>query len=156
MQSWLGNQERRWVSQGHVSPPEDSLAPAGRNTLPFLDTVRSLLRPSCFVRAVPGPHPQLSLPDSLSGYLFLVFADARQNLLKKAFPEPQGGEPPRPPASAAVPRPPSSELLSHWVASAMSLSGFLCPLRTRPRLVSSLNFQHRGLSWLISVSVNVC
>lgn len=64
MQSWLGNQERRWVSQGHVSPPEDSLAPAGRNTLPFLDTVRSLLRPSCFVRAVPGPHPQLSLPDS--------------------------------------------------------------------------------------------
>ena len=153
MQSWLGNQERRWVYQGHMSPPEETLAPAGRNTLPFLDTARSLLRPSCFVRAVPGPHPQLSLPDSV--WLPLPH-------LCRCLTKPSKGSFPRapglghPPASAAVPRPPSSELLSHWATSAVSLSGFLCPLRTRPRLVSSLNFQHQGLSWLISVSVNVC
>lgn len=126
--------------------------PQLKEHLSLLDTAHSatsqLLCPSCS-RPPPCFLILLVRPP------FPILCSCPTKPLKEAFPEPQGWEPPRPPALLLA-QATSFRAAVHRVASAVSLSGFLCPLRTRPRLASSLNFQHRGLSWLISVSVNAC
>lgn len=143
-QSWLGNQERGWVSQGHVSPAEDSPVPSCKEHLAPFEclTLSPTPRPPCLSCYRPRRH--LSLPASQSCQLFLIFPDAGITS-RKLSQSPRSGAP-APTPSAAAPGLPPSELLSRWDTSAVSLSGFLCPLRTRPRQVSSLNFQHQGLS----------
>lgn len=103
-----------------------------------------------------APPRALSFPPSLCLTDFLIFPDAGISFPRELSQGPQAGSSPPPLPLPLCAWAISTGVLSCGVTSAVSLSGFPCPLRTRPRLDSSLNFQNQGLSWLISVSVNVC
>lgn len=125
-----------------MSPLEDSLELSYKEQLALSEclALSRTSRPVCPVLQPPPPTLPPPTPPHLSRF--------RHNLLQGAFPETPGRSA-HPTLSEAVPGPAPSELLSCWVTSAVSLSGFLCPPRTRSRLDSSLSFQHRGLSWIV-------
>lgn len=133
------------VSLGHMSLPEDSLGPSCEEQLALSECLMlsPTSRPVC--PGVTNPRPRLSLFPLLSVLLILPhLSRCWHMLLQRAFPEPPAWEPPLP-SPLRCARVTSIRMLSCWVISPVSLSGFPCPLRTRPRLDSSLNFQYWGV-----------